>query len=397
MSVILYTWELGGGLGHLAQFLPVAEMLVKRGHTVHLAVKDIGTAARLFQHLDVHYHQAPWKYSPSRQPKQPARTFAHILHNTGWETFEELSATAGAWRHLMQSIRPDLILLDHSPTAILAAQSLSCPKMTITTGFNHPLDTSPLPDLRQWMTPEPERLLADELQLLDTINRYQRSVGLEPLSRVTEIFSTIDEVFFATFPELDPYHQARPQTKYHGTWSMPGGDNPEWPEGRGKRILAYLKEFKELGFLVEMLAQSKMPVLVFGERIPPAIRQRCSTPTLRFVDRPVDLNVACREADVVIHHAGHATTAATLLAGTPSLLIPFHLEQTLTAMRTEKFRAAAVAGPMRRDQLAANLHSVLNEPVYRNAAENFARRYCDHDPNQAIEHCVSVAERLLTR
>ena len=396
MSVILYTWELGGGLGHLAQFLPLAEKLIGEGHELHLAVKDIDTAVRFFGRFNVRYHQAPWKRLPARAPKDPARTFAHILHNIGWELPEELSAMAGAWRHLMESIRPDIILLDHSPTALLAAQSIACPKMAISTGFCHPPVISPLPDLRHWLPSEADRLPEDEHVLLETINGYLKSISQRPLGCVTELFGNVDATYLATFRELDPYRDHRKEAVYHGVWRFPGGDAPDWPSGAdGKRIVGYLKNFPHVGFLLETLGRSGIPTVIFGDSIPKPIRQRTASPTLRFADRPVDLKLACSQADMIIHHAGHATTATSLLAGTPGLLLPFHLEQTLTAISVEKQGAAGIASPMRRDQLAANLHSVLNESSYLRAAQSFAEKYRDHDPEREVEQCAEKIGRLL--
>jgi hypothetical protein len=37
---ILFCWELGGGLGHLMQMLPLADDLVKSGHRVFVALRD---------------------------------------------------------------------------------------------------------------------------------------------------------------------------------------------------------------------------------------------------------------------------------------------------------------------------------------------------------------------
>jgi hypothetical protein len=45
MSTILLTWESGGGLGHLLQMMPLATALVKRGHRVHVALRNLSSAA----------------------------------------------------------------------------------------------------------------------------------------------------------------------------------------------------------------------------------------------------------------------------------------------------------------------------------------------------------------
>jgi hypothetical protein len=46
MSIILLTWELGGGLGHLVNLLPLARGLSQRGNRVFAAIKT-GRNARV--------------------------------------------------------------------------------------------------------------------------------------------------------------------------------------------------------------------------------------------------------------------------------------------------------------------------------------------------------------
>ena len=41
---ILFTWELGGGLGHLANMAPLAEGLAQAGHQVYVALRDLTSA-----------------------------------------------------------------------------------------------------------------------------------------------------------------------------------------------------------------------------------------------------------------------------------------------------------------------------------------------------------------
>src|SRR5438552_2809119 len=47
MSTILFAWQLGGGYGHLMQMLPLVRGLIKRGHKVFLAMKDLSATSKL--------------------------------------------------------------------------------------------------------------------------------------------------------------------------------------------------------------------------------------------------------------------------------------------------------------------------------------------------------------
>src|SRR4051794_14012883 len=118
MATVLMAWELGAGLGHLQRLRPGAEQLLRRGHRGYAAVRDLSRAGTVFRELDVKLLQAPQKLRPPPSEFKPPLTFPHILHNTGFADLIELAAMAGAWRNLLELVRPNVVLFDHSPTAL---------------------------------------------------------------------------------------------------------------------------------------------------------------------------------------------------------------------------------------------------------------------------------------
>jgi len=131
MATILLTWELGGGLGHLMNLRPIAAELVRRGHRVFAALRDLSQAREMLGDSVV-FLQAPFKHQ-RMQEIHPCCTFAHILHNVGFCNVDELTTMTGAWRQLFEFVRPDLIVFDHSPTAPLAARGIPARKALIGT------------------------------------------------------------------------------------------------------------------------------------------------------------------------------------------------------------------------------------------------------------------------
>jgi hypothetical protein len=61
MATVLFTWELGGGIGHLVRIKPLAEGLAERGARVWVALRDLSQADRFFDRGKVRLVQAPSK------------------------------------------------------------------------------------------------------------------------------------------------------------------------------------------------------------------------------------------------------------------------------------------------------------------------------------------------
>src|SRR5271157_887693 len=159
---VFLTWELGAGLGHLINLVPLARGLRLRGHGVFCALQDLSRAGRVFGDIGVSYLQAPIATKTPATFIDPQRTFAHILHNRGFGELCELRAMAAAWRNLFELAAPDLIVFEHSPTALLAALGLPAKKALIGTGFFCPLDEYPMADLRPWLPEASAQLRQDE-------------------------------------------------------------------------------------------------------------------------------------------------------------------------------------------------------------------------------------------
>lgn len=383
------------GLGHLAPMLPMVRRFRGMGHRVALVVRDLSQVARVFEGLDVEYYQAPVKTTRPENRIETPRSLAHILHNSGYADWDELRAMAAGWRNLYRAIRPDLILCDHAPTAILAAAGTEAVVATIGTGFCCPPDVYPLPDFRTWLPDASAQLQADESIILDNVNRLLRSWNATCLDHLGQLYGRVDECFLATFRELDHY-PTREAGRYWGAWPNVGGQLPIWPHaGRGKRVFAYLKMFQALPDLLMLLRQLELPVLVYGSRLDGTIRQRFESATVRFAERRLDLAEIGRQCDLAILNATHGATVSMLLAGKPILQIPLQLEQTLTGIATVRLGAGLSAEPTKPTQIADRLTTLLASDKFAAGAQRFAGRYVDFDGQQQIELVVDRINELL--
>ncbi|MGA2618302.1 MAG: hypothetical protein ABSF26_11875 [Thermoguttaceae bacterium] len=394
MATILLTWELGGGLGHFVNLLPLARGLRGRGHRVFAALRDLSQAEQVFAGLGISYFQAPISAQPCANAIDPPRSFAHILHNEGFGELGRLRAMADAWRNIYDAVRPELLIFDHSPTALLAARSCGAKRALVGTGFFCPLDEYPMPDLRPWLPADAARLAHEEDLVLANANEVLASWDREPLPRLSHLYYQVDEHFLATFPELDHYPD-RKGARYWGAWPNVGGKRPDWPGGQDQRVFAYLKPFRALPFLLEQLSQLRYPTIVYGDRIDRSLRQRFQSATMRMEDEPLDLAEVGRTCDLAILNGNHGTTVAMLLAGKPVLQVPITLEQDIFSAVVARLGAGLSAGPERPEEIGVNLVTMLGSDEFAAAAGSFAARHADFDPQRQIDAMLRRAQELL--
>lgn len=394
MARVLFVWELGAGLGHLMQMLPLIEGLGARGHTIFAALKDLSRVNRVFGRTRVSLLQAPTKTRPQDNLIRPGWIFAHILHNTGFSDLGELAAMVDAWRNIYESVQPDLTVFDHSPSALLASRGYSFKRVVIGSGFCVPPDCSPLPNLRPWAKADPAKLWADERRVLDRVNRLLGARRLPALERVTQLYGEVDETLLVTFRELDHYPD-RQGARYWGVWNKSEGVAPQWPNGRGKRIYAYLKPFAALPQMLGLLKELGHPTIVLSDGISPAIQHRFGCETLRFESRHLNMDAVAQQCDLAILNAGHGTTAAMLLAGRPVLELPIFLEQGMLARAVQQMGAGLWAPTKSFKHIAQALQRMLASDQFTLAARQFGAKYAQFNPEQHKQDVLRRVEQLL--
>jgi hypothetical protein len=444
MAAILFAWQLGAGLGHMMQMLPLAQGLVERGHRVFLALRNLSAAPAVFGRLGVHFLQAPFK-SDGRAPFARTPNFAHILANTGFGSDAELQALAFAWRNLYRLIRPAVIIFDHSPIALLAARGLPVRRVLLGTGFFCPPDTPTLPNLQPLETSKaaspPIEIQKSkienglELQLLDRINRLLAHWKQPPLPYLAKLWAEVEENFLTTFPELDHYGaQARGLATpaalappYWGPITASGGAPPQWPghasepsqieDKKSKTLFAYLKPFPMLPALLTALRRRGWPTLIYPDGLDRRLVARFAGPTIRFQSERPDPAAAAAGCAAAILNANHGTVCDFLRAGKPILSIPLQTEQRLLAAAIERTGAGVTllpAGPggrrggpsadvpatdRRRDHerwaqaIEHALDTLVAGPPGR-AAADFAARHAAFDPAAQRQAMLARLERL---
>ena len=444
MGTALIAWELGGGRGHLMQLGPIARGLAAKGHTVFAALRHLDRAEEVIGRGVVSLLAAPWAMTPVERQVTPPVTFAHIVHNMGWNDVAQLRGLCEAWRSLYALVEPDVVVFDFAPTGLLAARSMlrsspppqpsplstgergndvEAPRFAgfktgvIGSGFCVPPDEAGRPprNLRPWVKAahaEAKAMVEFEKAMVGRVNEMLAEYGAPPIERVTQVYGEVDEMFLATLPELDHYG-VREGVRYWGAvsgnvgsramdgdWPLPLTPSPEY-RGEGKKVYAYLKNFPALEALLGALEGGEHDTVVVCDGVPAEVRKKFADARhVRFEDRPLDLRRVAREFDLAITNGGHGTTAAMLLAGVPVLLVPIHLEQGMLSRAAARNTGACVEGSHKDgEQLVRALNGMLEPGRFerlRDAARRFARKYDGLSESRQVGKMVARIEELMS-
>jgi hypothetical protein len=394
MARVLLTWELGGALGHLMSLRPLAKSLSARGHKIFLAARDLSQVRRVFADIDLTLLQSPWN-SRRFQIIQPVITYADMLLNVGFAEIEAVAGHVDAWRAMFELVQPDLLVCDHSPTALLAAKGSDFGVATAGTGFFCPVDESPLRHVRNLAPELRPKALQHEQKLLDMLNELLKRRSLPSLQRVTQLYH--DEKtrhFLLTFAELDHF-PGRGGAKYWGTWPFGMSGEPFVRPGTGPCIFAYLKPFEALTRVLADLTNAPFRTVAYVDALRESDRARFESEKLRLPKNPVNVSQAAANCDLALTNATHGTCIAMLLKGKPLVHVPHFLEQELFAATTERLGASVRARADEQGGTRRAVERVLSDRRYAAAAAGFAQRYKNHRFDQAADAIVDEMEQMI--
>lgn len=398
MSTVLYAWELGADYGHVCSFLPVAQQLRAEGHRVVLAVKDLSRIQGLAGAHDFEIVQAPVWLNEIKGLAEPMVCYTDMLHRFGYLNSTGLLGIVKAWRALFVLVRPSLLIADYAPTALLAARGQPFRRTVYGNGFLSPPRTTPLPNMQPWLQVPAARIESSETAALQTMNDVLNHFGAAALDNVAQLFD-VDENFLMTPEELDHYGNRGAAHYYGAILSLRGGATPAWPAAPGPKLFAYVKpRHKHFPLLLEQLRAAPYAVLMHAPGLPEQRRVVLESANLRISPEPVDMRYACREAAALICHAGFGTVQDALLAGLPTLLLPMHLEQSLTARNVERLGVGlAIDSDAQRPDFRADLRRLFDDPAYGERARALAQKYAGVDQTAIIAAVAQRCAELLSK
>ncbi len=395
MSRIALVWELGTSYGHVSALLIFARRLRQRGHNVVLVLRELHNISGLLGD-EIPVLQAPlWLPQLTGLPEPPLN-YSEILMRYGYFNEDGLAGLVGAWRSLFELHGSDVIVADHSPTALLAARSIGLASTTLGTGFYCPPRQTPMPNMRAWLKIPQQRLEQSDALVLNNMNTVLARYKAKPLASVSELFDTAEN-FLCTFAELDHYALREPVKYWGACWSIDRGQETSWPVGTGKCAFVYLEPYKR-DFLqvMEVIASQGLRAIVCAPGISEDMRRKYETQRIIVSANPFRLDRLLAECDLFIGYAGHGMTATMLMAGVPMLLLPNQLERFLLATRVAAMGAGIAVNPdAPPPDYPGVIRMMLDTSGYREQARLFAKKYADFDQNEQQENIVARIEQII--
>lgn len=379
---VLLAWELGAGFGHLAPLRAIGRSLAARGHDCRFALRELHSAEAMGFAQIGPLLAAPLSLGKTRHPVRVQTSYATLLHQCGFDHVDALAGRLRAWRQLLIDHRSEALVVDHAPTALLAAYSLGIPTAATGTGFTVPPAQNPLPAFPG--LPASTALLAgNEAQVLSVINAALERFSAAPLRELRQLFAGV-HLGLKTYPELDHYGLSRGDDCI-GLPDFSSGLRVDWHPGSEPKLVAYLRPFRGLDALLDALARLPAQVLVRIAEQPASALARFQRPGLVVVEQDIWLRQAAERCDAFVNYGAHGATTEMLLAGKPCLLLPYTTEQRLLAGRAAALGAALVLDERQRQEPAAALRQLLDDVRLRSAAGDFAQRYAGQDRSRIID------------
>jgi UDP:flavonoid glycosyltransferase YjiC (YdhE family) len=328
----LFIWELGGGLGHLSNLLPLAATLRNRGHDVFVAVKDVVSGARVARNFA--FSLLPIPERRFDLPFMPA-SYAEVVYSTAFATETTLEAIVRSWHALFALIRPDILICDHAPCSLFAARLMGIPRVNLGTGFFIPPQISPLPIFRDWDPVPQTRPAQIEARVLELANKVSATFNVEPFDSLAAVFAC-DQNVLVTWPMLDHY-PGRQNAHYFGPMVIAdSGLRPVWPENTLPKIFAYLKaDTSGIEVILKTLSRARANTCLFLAGANEA-HLRFASDRLTIYSEPLNVSDAVETADLVLNNAGHALLSVAMVQRRPVLMLPTTAEQFILARKLER-------------------------------------------------------------
>jgi MGT family glycosyltransferase len=331
MKAIFFPSYMGGGFGHVARCLALANAWQTAGHEAEFALNG--------PHLGK-VEQAGFRtYRMAMLLRPETNRAAYILVSglayqwlrDGYHSPKMVQRAVQEGIKICQASQPDVIVSDYWPIARIVAQACRLPLVQIVENFSHPQGT-PL----VWWEALPQGIIAPNIipVVASSLKRYH----IPQISRAEDM-NQGDLLLIPSIPALDPLPAVPENTHYVGALlpSMPGNSEVEpdpliYVSVGGAASLAGGMDFFRM--VVQTFDGAAFHgVLSTGGEVNLAELGHISS-NLR-IENWVSASEMLDRCALAVFHGGTATRMEVLMRGKPAIVIPFHSEQENSGRRLQ--------------------------------------------------------------
>lgn len=360
-----------------------------------MAVRDVRVATEVLSPSGIPFVQAPRVAEELQNLRHPA-SYADVLFHQGWGNSASLWGAVQAWGNLLRLATASAVMVDYSPTALLAARIMRLPSAALGTGFELPPPENPLPSF-PGATALAQDIQAGEARVLASANEVLKAYGAQPLAALRDLFQT-GRRWLTTFAELDQYGPRAGETYLGPIGGLDRADPASWPDDFPHRVLAYLRPntpgLKEI--LTVLASRSDLATICAVPGLSLESLGLSGRAGFQLLSRPVSFSSVLSAASLFVSYGPAASVTQALLKGVPQLIAPAHVEAQMTAVRVVAMGAGLTlrADPTQ-EGVSGALSRLLDDPRFKVRAMEFAARHRDFDPARAVSQLVTDIEMLV--
>ncbi len=396
---ILFAWEMGANYGHANKVTQVAEALAGKAKLT-IAARDPVAIRSLSPDLPATLLPAPYNSRSPHKGEAFGQSFPGLLQTEGWDDANKLGPLVESWRSVYELTKPDILVAQAAPTALLAARDLGFRKAILGSGWDTPARADPMPCFSP-EDPGSVRLAHEqEAKVFAIANEVLRTFGSAPLPAFRDLYD-VDQTLLVAMAETDhmaPRDAIEPDhPPYLGQLiTDQSGQELSWIKQDVPRILAYLRptnpQYIEIARGLARIGAS-CDIILAVPGVNPTQAQQLTDKGIRVVDGPVRLDRLLPDCDLGVSHGTNGIGSAFITYGVPQIGIPTHHEQMLfTKAVARAGLGLGIAGDFKADQVVEAIQRALGSKTMKEKTVEVKKSIVARDLHRPAER---AAEMLL--
>lgn len=316
-------------------------------------------------------------------------SYSDIMATAGCFSRENLLIASIAWKTIIDTHNPDLIICEHSPNCCLAAFG-RVPVIQLGDGFTLP------PAHEQYFPPfrsAPPTI--DPEMLLENIRFVQKKLRSRLPQTITEPFRT-EARLLCTLPEIDHYPFLRRDTLIG---PAPNDMLDPIPLSGKHGYFAYLKTaHPAIEDVLRSLSESSYPGEIYIKYLPEEWASRLGRAGIIVHSEPPPIRQIIPRVSAVFHHGGNGLACAALSAGRPQIILPIYQETEFTGEMLVRMGTGRLLSPndVRSGGIGKQIALVCESNIMIDRAQSIAQDIHNRGPWRFLETCLETCDRILS-